>query len=120
MPRKEKDLLVQGDKIAGAWERNHPKKAFSGLTLEAFRQILAPCRAVREELIDVSLRGKFLRQRLYNVDREARPAILRVVHSVRGDPDVGEDSPMYSSMGYVPKSKRKKRRRKAKAKAARG
>jgi hypothetical protein len=52
---------------------------------------------------------------LRNVDREARPALLRVVHSVRGDPDVGEDSPMYSSMGYVPKSKRKKRRRKAKA-----
>ena len=120
MPRKDKDLLIRGDKIADAWERNHPTKTFSGLTLDAFRQIIAPCRAVRKELADVTLREKLLRFRLRNVDREARPAILRVVHSVRGDPEVGEDSLMYSSMGYVRKSKRKKRRRKAKAKAARG
>jgi hypothetical protein len=115
MPRKEKDLLVQGDRIAGAWERNHPNKTFSGLTLAAFRELLAPCRAVRKELADIALRTKILRIRFRNVDREVRPAILRVVHSVRGDPDVGEDSPMYGSMGYVPRSKRKKRRRKAKA-----
>jgi len=115
MPRKEKDLLVQGDRIADAWERHYPRKIFSGLTLEAFRQILAPCRAVRKELADIAQRAKILRFRFRNVDREARPAIQRVVHSVRGDPDVGEDSPMYGSMGYVPKSKRKKRRRKTKA-----
>jgi hypothetical protein len=120
MPRKEKDLLVQGDRIAGAWERTHPNKTFSGLTLEAFREILAPCRAVRKELAEIAQRAKILRFRLRNVDGEARPAIQRVVHSVRGDADVGDDSPMYRAMGYVPRSKRKKRRRRAKAKAARG
>jgi len=115
MPRKEKDLLAQGDKIAGAWARNHPHKTFSGLSLEAFRALLAPCREVRQELADALHNVKILRYRFRSVDQGARPVIQRVVHSVRGDPEVGENSVMYAAMGYIPKSKRKKRRRKAKA-----
>jgi hypothetical protein len=72
---------------------------------------------VRKELLEIARRTKVLRIRFQNVDRAARPDIQRVVHAVRGDPDVGDDSPMYASMGYVRKSKRKKRRRKPKAAA---
>jgi hypothetical protein len=37
-----------------------------------------------------------------------------VVHAVRGDPEVGEEDPMYSSMGYVSKFRRRKPGRKRK------
>ena len=119
MPRKTKDLLARAERIAGAWNRCHPGKVFSGLTLDAFMEAFRPCREVRKELADIALRRRILLQRRRNSDGSFRPLLIGVVHSVRGDPDVGEDDPMYSSMGYVPKSRRRKPGRKRKKAPAR-
>jgi hypothetical protein len=44
-----------------------------------------------------------------------RPLLNGVVNAVRGDRDVGENSAMYTLMGYVPKSRRRKPGRNKKA-----
>jgi hypothetical protein len=57
----------------------------------------------------------FRRRRL---DDEIRPLLQRIVHAVRADPEVGENSAMYTSMGYLPKYRRRKPGRKRKARTS--
>ncbi len=114
MPRKTKDLVARAERIAGAWKRSHPQKTFSGLTLNAFVDAFRTCREVRLELAEMISRRRVLLQRRRNSDNSFKPMLMGVVHAVRGDPDVGEDDPMYSSMGYVSASRRRKPGRKKK------
>ena len=106
MPRKSKDLIAQVNRIASAWRSLHPDKTFSGLTLAKFLELAEPSRAVRAELAELSKQTQLCFHRRRAHDFVLRPVLARVVHSVRGDPDVGEDSLMYTSMGYVRKSRR--------------
>jgi hypothetical protein len=115
MPRKTKDLASQAEKIANAWRISCPTKTLSGLTLEQFRETLKPCREVRVELADHARHTKALLFRRQKLDMETRPILQRVVHAVRADPDLGDDSAMYKSMGYTPRHRRRKPGRKRKA-----
>jgi hypothetical protein len=117
MPRKETDLIAQAMRIIDAWKRSFPTKSFSALTLAQFEEVIRPARAVRVELADLGKRTKIGRTRRLVLDRSLRPVIQRIVHAVRGDPDVGENSAMYSSMGYVMKRRRRKPGRKKKRSA---
>jgi hypothetical protein len=42
-----------------------------------------------------------------NADIISCEVVLQVVNSVKGDPNHGEDSPLYDALGYVRKSARK-------------
>ena len=118
MPKKTKDLAAQTDRIARAWQTFFPKKTFSGLTLEEFRETLQPCREVRMKLAELAKETRLARFRRLTLDRIGRPVVLRVVHAVRGDPEVGEDSTMYAAMGYTAKGRRRKPGPKKKARAS--
>jgi hypothetical protein len=117
MPRKARDLPARAERIADAWRRFFPEKTFSGLTLEQFRETLKPCREVRVELAQLASQRKILLFRRRKLDLAGHPVLLRVVHAVRADPEVGEDDPMYAAMGYVPRNRRRKPGRKRKANA---
>jgi hypothetical protein len=114
MPRKALDLATHAERIAAAWGRSYPAKTFSDLTLEQFRATFKPCRDVRVELTQQARERKRLLFRRQQLDDEIRPILQRIVHAVRADPEVGENSAMYSSMGYVPKYRRRKPGRKRK------
>jgi hypothetical protein len=115
MPRKARDLVSQAEKIANAWAKFFPKKTFSGLTLEQFRETFKPLREVRAQLAELASQRKMLLFRRQRLDMAGRPVLQRVVHAVRGDPEVGEDDAMYGSMGYVTRHRRRKPGRKKKA-----
>ena len=117
MPRKTRDLVARGERTAAAWKRCHPRKTFSGLTLDEFIEALKPSREVREELQANATLRRILLQRRRISDSALKSTLMGVVHSVRGDPDVGESDPMYASMGYIPPSRRRKPGRKKKPRA---
>ena len=119
MPRKTLDLVARAERLAGAWQRCHPEKVFFGLTLDAFIEAFKPSREARVGLAALASQRRVLLHRRRNSDNSFRPKLIGVVHSIRGDPDVGEDDPMYVSMGYVPKSRRRKPGRKKKKVSAR-
>ena len=116
MPRKRTDLVAHAARIIVAWRNSFPTKRFSALTLAEFEEMVRPAREVRAELEDLTKTIKILRVRRRTLDQELRPAVQRVVHAVRGDPQAGENSAMYSQMGYVAKRRRRKPGRKRKAK----
>jgi hypothetical protein len=119
MPRKARDLASRAERIADAWSRFFPKKTFSGLTLEQFRETFKPCREVRWELAQLASQRRILLFRRRKHDSAGQPILLRVVHAVRADPEIGEDGAMYGAMGYVPRNRRRKPGRKKKTNASR-
>lgn len=118
MPRKAQDLAAKAERFASAWNEYFPEKTFSGFTLEEFRETFKPCREVRVRLAELASERKHLIFRRRKHDTEMRPIFLRVVHAVRGDPEVGEDSPMYGAMGYILRHRRRKPGRKRKARVS--
>ena len=118
MPRKQKDLVARAERIASAWKSHHPHRTFFGLTLDAFIEAFEPCRDVRTELKAIASRTTFLLRRRRTSDNAFKPTLAGVVHAVRGDPEVGENDPMYASMGYVMKIRRRKPGRKRRPRPA--
>ena len=117
MPRKTTDPVARAERVATAWKRFHPEKQFFGLTLAQFDEALRPSREVRVELTEIASRRRLLLHRRRTSDNSFRATLVGVVHAVRGDPDVGENDPMYASMGYVTRGRRRKPGRKKKKKA---
>lgn len=108
MPRKTNDLVARAERIADAWKNFHPKKIFCGLTLNEFIEAFKPSREMRMELREMASHRRMLLIRRRSSDSAFRPRLLGVVHAVRGDPDVGENDPMYSAMGYIQKRRRRR------------
>ena len=117
MPRKSTDLIAQATRIIESWKRHFSTKRFSGLTIAEFEEMIRPARELRTELAELAISMRILLARRRSLDRELRPGVQRLVHAVRGDPDAGENSAMYATMGYVTKRKRRKPGRKKKAKS---
>jgi hypothetical protein len=117
MPRKALDLAARAERFAVAWEESFPGKTFSGLTLEQFRATFKPCSEVRGELAQLAFQTRTLLFRRRKLDGMAHPILMRVFLAVRADPEAGEDSSMYSAMGYVPHNRRRKPGRKRKTRA---
>ena len=111
MARESKDLLIRVDRITQAWEKRRPEKKFSGLSVTQFKDAAQASRQARQDIqeLEASLQGAKKRQKL--ADAELLEVERRVVLSVRGDGEDGEDSVLYGEMGFTPRSQRTRRAR---------
>jgi hypothetical protein len=72
---------------------------------------------VRKDLADARTKVSGLILKRDKADDTHNEDLVLIAHAIRADKDLGEDSPLYRSLGFVPKSERKKRRRKRKSPA---
>ncbi len=106
-----RDLIQRVDRIAQGWEKLRPGKKFSGLTVLQFKEAAEASRQARVVIkeLEASLQGAKKRCKL--ADAELQKVERRVVLSVRGDEEDGEDSALFGEMGFVPRSQRPRRAR---------
>ena len=109
MAGESKDLLIRVEREAQAWERLRPEKKFSGLSVTQFKDAAQASRQARQDIkeLEASLQGA--KKRLKLADAELLKVERRVVLSVRGDGEDGEDSVLFGEMGFVPRSQRTRR-----------
>ena len=109
MARGANDLLIRVDREVQAWERLRPERQFSGLTVTQYKGAADASRRARQDIkeLEASLQGA--KKRLKLADAELLKVERRVVLSVRGDGEDGEDSVLYGEMGFVPRSQRTRR-----------
>jgi hypothetical protein len=102
------------EREAQAWERLRPEKQFSGLNVTQFKDAAQASRQARQDVkeLEASLQGA--KKRLKLADAALLKVERRVVLSVRGDGEDGEDSVLYGEMGFVPRSQRTRRLRRRK------
>lgn len=89
-----------------AWESSCPEQSFADMTLEQFRQELQPFHDAKIRFAAIDTQWGAARQERNTAYLKALELVKGVASSVKGHPKFGENSAMYSAMGYVPKSDR--------------
>lgn len=95
------------ESVMGAWENLAPEAEFHGMTVAEFRAELQPAFEVRDRIRTLEIELAGLMQKRVLVDEKCLRLALAVVHSVRGTPEHGPNSPLYAAMGYIPDAQKK-------------
>jgi len=90
-----------------AWSRFAPGKSFGGMTLAEFKDRVKPSLDSRDVLDQLESDLQTEQTNRDTADVASLFAAALVVNSVKGDPEHGEDSPLYEAIGYIRKSARK-------------
>ena len=107
MPTGPKGIEKRLTKIIKAWEELCPAKSFAGLTLDQFKAKVKPSFDARERVREVRLDMTNALNARNDADKVSRKVALKVVQSVVGDVEEGDDSSLYETMGFVRKSERR-------------
>ena len=106
MPRTPKDTNDRLNRMLAAWEEQAPSAKFSGMTLAQFKEAVKPSFDHRETITTCENGAANARVQRNSADLETNDLADKVVSSVKGDPNFGEESALYSAFGYVLKSDR--------------
>ena len=106
MTKVWKDTSVRVSEVGAGWGKLRPEKKFYGLTRDEYLLKIKP---YTDALAEVAALEAALVHAKDKRDLAAGPAMKItkcIVNAVKGDPEEGEDGPLYAAMGYVPESQR--------------
>jgi hypothetical protein len=103
-PKEAYDRITRG---LTAWENLRPQKTFAGMSLDKFRELIAPSLAARATIARLENELIAAQNQRTDSDQVSLDALLLAVNAIKGDPTEGEDGELYEAMGYVRKSERK-------------
>jgi hypothetical protein len=104
---KDNRLLRRRKQILDAWRTLAPAAVLNGVTLEQFAESTKKPEEVRQRLAESRTAMLAMRQERLQADSEVRVRIADLVDAVKGNPEYGANSPLYSAFGYVPRDARK-------------
>jgi hypothetical protein len=107
MPTSPKEVADKIQTVITAWDSLASDASFAGMTLAKFKAAVQPSLDAREEVTNLHSQRPVSLNKRAAADQASNAAILMVVNAIKGDPDHGEDSPLYAAMGYVRKSDRR-------------
>ena len=111
-------IVNRRNSICTVWSKLAPAETFGEMTLEQFKAATETPVTVRERIEAAKAEVSALLRERAHADKELRKTHSLVINSVRGNPQHGEDSPLYRALGYVPKSERENGTSRKAAKAA--
>jgi hypothetical protein len=92
--------------VITAWKTLAPTASFSGMTLAQFEAAMKPSFDARDAIATKEDEMTALIINRNDADKTSLEKLGQVVNAVKGDPNFGEDSDLYDTMGYVRKSER--------------
>lgn len=101
-------LLRRRKQIIDAWRTLAPDAILNGVTLEQFVESTQKPEEVRQRLAETRTSILAMRQQRLQADNEVRVKIADLVDAVKGHPEFGANSPLYSAFGYVSRDARKR------------
>src|SRR5262245_51528243 len=116
--KKPIDIIGRINTLVESWRTQESNRTFYGLTLPQFETAVQPVFAVRDEGAELAKRVRANSAKRKDVDVAASDLIAKIIHSVKADPQVGEDSVMYATLGYVRKADRYGSRKRLRTPAA--
>ena len=103
-PKAIGDLI---ESILAGWEEQAANATFAGKTLPQFKQAVKPSLDARATIKDLTQQTDDARVDRDNADPVSAELVQLVVNSIKGDPNYGENSALYATIGYVRKDDRK-------------
>jgi len=92
--------------LIDAWTEHAPDATFSGKTLAQFKAAVKPSLDARATVADLDQQLGGARVARDNADVPSVALAQQIVNSIKGDPNYGENSPLYAGLGYVRKDDR--------------
>jgi hypothetical protein len=93
--------------IITAWTTLAPAASFGGMTLAQFKAKVQPSFDARTALDAIEVQQTSALDTRNTADVVTSATNQLVVNGVKGDPNYGDDSELYDTMGYVRKSARR-------------
>ena len=106
MATNPKEIGEQITITDSAWEEHAADAAFAGLTRAQYKLKIKPSLDARTNIQDLEEQLKAERVKRDNADVVSNAETLKVVNSIKGDPNHGENSALYAALGYVRKDDR--------------
>jgi hypothetical protein len=94
-------------KLVQAWQDLAPDKSFGRMSLAEFRTKVQPSLDARTAVNAAEVQLVDALARRQTSDEQSQRLMLLVVNSIKGDPELGDDSALYEAAGYVRRSERK-------------
>jgi len=107
MPVPPKQVEADTNQIMNAWGELAPDKTFAGMTLAQYKAKVKPSFDARTTITSLETQMTAALDARADADKVTLDLNQKVVKSVAGDVEFGEDSDLYEAMGYVRKSARK-------------
>ncbi len=105
--------LARIESLIEAWRIFEPNRVLFGMTLTQFQAVVKPAYDVRAELADLAKRTRGTRARKKDIDIDVGDAAQNIVHAIKAEPALGENSAVYVAAGYTRKSDRYVSRKRA-------
>jgi hypothetical protein len=105
------------DQFLASWREYASAATFAGVSLEQFETESKKPLEVRGRMMAVRTQLGGMKLERDKVDESHSEMLTAIANGIRADPAHGPDSPLYRSLGFIPKSERKRPRGRA-AKAA--
>jgi hypothetical protein len=119
MPKKTTTTVSQRrEQIIASWREFAPDATFANLTLVQFEVESQKALDVRSRMAALQTQLKGIKIERDQADEAQAELFVSVSNSIRGNPDFGLNSPLYRSLGFVPKMERKRPQRAMKKDAA--
>lgn len=93
-------------RITTAWEALAPDKSFGGMTLQEFRNAIAPSFEARSRIASLEAELVAAKDACRSSDHSSMNKAQLVVNDVIRDPEQGPDSDLYEAMGYARRKRR--------------
>jgi hypothetical protein len=107
MPYPEKQVSGKITRTTEAWEEHALEAKFAEMTLDQFKAKVTPSLDYREKIASLRRQLEAAIKKRQEFDADSIDICAKVVNAVRGDIEHGEDSALFKTLGYVPKSERK-------------
>jgi len=101
-----KEIERRVEQAIDAWERQCPEQPFGDATLEQHKAALKDYYDAKAKFAAADAQWDAARLERNAAYLRALDITKRLVNSVKGHPKYGENSALYSAMGYVPASER--------------
>ena len=107
MPNAPKDTLDEISTFTKAWSDLAPTASFAGLTLDQYKAKVKPSLDARGEIDQLNNKLTSAQDKRDAADVLSSSINQKVVKSVVGDVNYGDDSDLYDAFGYIRKSDKK-------------
>ena len=104
---KRRQLGRKAEDIRLVWKKQASDTLFAGKSLADLEAGLAARQEFGVAVADLALARSAAQKARDEEESRLNKLLILVTHGVRSHPDHGEDSPLYRSMGFIPKSERK-------------
>lgn len=108
-----KHVRQRREEFLASWREYAPEAAFAGYTLDQFETESEKPLEVRTWMTRARATLAGLKLERGKTDETYMQMLVAVANGIRADPAHGMDSPLYRSLGFVPRSERKRPRRRA-------